>query len=332
MRDLGIILFLVAVVAVGWYVFFGSRPPEAPVPAGPAAEPQPQKPAAQATTFTTAEKFQRSEAAARLLGQAEEAQRAGDRGRARELLRRAAAYQDTWPGQEARRRLAKPSAPAASPATGAPEPPPAPAKPIVEEPPSRPDEPYTVQPGDTLTSIARRLGTTVEQIKLANRKQDDLLRAGERLLISWRKPAIVVDKESLKLYFLYGGQVLRSYLVGIGRSDSASGLSATPEGDFEIATKIKNPPWYRRGERIEYGDPRNILGTRWMGFKPTAELQGYGIHGTTQPETIPGRYSNGCVRMLNRNVEEIFEWTPRGTRVYIRTRWQPTRPGGAGAG
>ena len=181
-----------------------------------------------------------------------------------------------------------------------------------------------MQPGDTLVKIARRMGTTVEQIKLANHKQDDFLRAGERIIISWRKPVIVIDKEALKLYLLYGGKVVRAYPVGIGRSDGETGLSATPEGDFEIATKLKNPPWYRRGERIEYGDPRNILGTRWMGFKPTAELHGYGIHGTTQPETVPGRYSNGCIRMLNRDVEELFEWVPRGTKVYIRARWRPS--------
>jgi lipoprotein-anchoring transpeptidase ErfK/SrfK len=117
--------------------------------------------------------------------------------------------------------------------------------------------------------------------------------------------------------------VARIYPVAIGKGDGEKELSATPEGDFVIDAKIKDPPWYRRGERIEHADPRNILGTRWMGFKPTSELTGYGIHGTTEPQTVPGRASNGCIRMHNADVEELFEWVPKGTKVYVRPRWQP---------
>ena len=98
------------------------------------------------------------------------------------------------------------------------------------------------------------------------------------------------------------------------------GPSATPEGDFEIATKLKNPPWYRRGERIEYGDPRNILGTRWIGFRDTAEYQGYGIHGTTKPESIGKAQSDGCIRMLNGDVEELFGLVTIGTPVIIKEK------------
>jgi lipoprotein-anchoring transpeptidase ErfK/SrfK len=100
--------------------------------------------------------------------------------------------------------------------------------------------------------------------------------------------------------------------------------------EAERNARIKDPPWYRRGERIEHGDPRNILGTRWMGFKPTSDLTGYGIHGTTQPESVPGRVSNGCIRMRNADVEELFEWVPKGTKVYVLSRWQPPTTAGAG--
>jgi len=162
---------------------------------------------------------------------------------------------------------------------------------------------------------------------LANRKRDDLIRVGERIIISWAMPTIVVSKEDLKLYLCYKGEIVDSYPIGIGKVDGDTGLSATPEGVFVVEDKIKNPPWWTRGEKIEYGDPRNILGTRWMGFKDTTELVGYGIHGTTQPETVPGRYSQGCIRMHNEHVEDLFEWVPAGTKVYVHSSWRPPKPG-----
>jgi lipoprotein-anchoring transpeptidase ErfK/SrfK len=330
MRDILIILFCVAVVAVGWYVFVASRGHEvaAPTDRGITGE------GGQTDRLTPAEKLERSQEAARLLGAATEAERTGDQARVRELLGKAAEYGDTWAGTEARKRLAalpKEQAASAATAAGAKAPTAGSAQEVVlDEAPSRPDEPYAVQLGETLSSISRRLGTSVEQIKLANHKRDDFVRAGERLIVSWRMPTVVVDKEGLKLYLLYHGEVARIYPAAIGKGDGEKELSATPEGVFVIDARIKDPPWYRRGERIEHSDPRNILGTRWMGFKPTSDLTGYGIHGTTQPETVPGRVSNGCIRMRNADVEELFEWVPKGTKVYVLSRWQPPTTAGAG--
>ena len=86
-----------------------------------------------------------------------------------------------------------------------------------------------------------------------------------------------------------------------------------------VQTKIEKPDWFPRGTRIPYGDPRNILGTRWMGFaRKAGQPEGLGIHGTTQPESIPGTGSMGCLRMRNVEVEELFGIIERGTRVIIR--------------
>ena len=46
--------------------------------------------------------------------------------------------------------------------------------------------------------------------------------------------------------------------------------------------------------------------------------EGLGIHGTGLPESIPGRTSNGCVRLLNENVEELYGFALIGTKVVIR--------------
>ena len=84
-------------------------------------------------------------------------------------------------------------------------------------------------------------------------------------------------------------------------------------GTFKITTKLVNPVWYKSGAVVPPDSPENILGTRWMGF----DLEGYGIHGTTSPESIGTQATAGCVRMLNNEVEELYTFLPQGTEVTI---------------
>ena len=81
-----------------------------------------------------------------------------------------------------------------------------------------------------------------------------------------------------------------------------------------------NPDWTPpSGGIVKFGDSRNVLGTRWMSFedKTRPEFKGYGIHGTADRTSIGGETSNGCIRMLNEDVEEVFLLIPRGTQIVI---------------
>lgn len=60
------------------------------------------------------------------------------------------------------------------------------------------------------------------------------------------------------------------------------------------------------------------FGTRWMGLNVPWGI--YGIHGTNKPWSIGRFASHGCIRMRNKDVEELFEWTPIGTEVKIEGR------------
>ena len=134
------------------------------------------------------------------------------------------------------------------------------------------------------------------------------------LKITTAKFSIVVDKSQNTLTFKSGlpfGQeteeVVKTYTVSTGANNS------TPVGTFKITTKIVNPPWFSGGRSIPPGDPRNILGSRWMGLT----LKGYGIHGTTDDATIGTQCTQGCVRMHNADVEELYSIVPVGTEVTI---------------
>lgn len=167
---------------------------------------------------------------------------------------------------------------------------------------------YEVQKGDSLVKIARKFNTTVELISKANGLKSGILRSGRKLKVTKLKFSIAVDKSQNILTLKADGNVFKTYRVATGKN------SSTPVGTFKIITKIIDPPWYPpQGKVIPSGDPKNVLGTRWLGIsKPS-----YGIHGTIDPASIGKAVTEGCVRMKNAEVEELYSIVPEGTEVVI---------------
>ena len=166
---------------------------------------------------------------------------------------------------------------------------------------------YEVQPGDTLTKIAARFNTTVDLIKRSNSLKSDNIRAGIDLKINKAKFTIIIDKSQNLLTLKSDEKVLKVYPTSTGADN------CTPTGTFTITNKLANPVWYTTGAVIPAGSPDNILGSHWLGLSQA----GYGIHGTTQPESIGKYVTQGCVRLLNRDVEELFIILPLHTKVTI---------------
>lgn len=171
---------------------------------------------------------------------------------------------------------------------------------------------YVVKPGDTLSKIARQYGTSYELIMRLNRKENTLLRVNEKLKVLKGTLSLLVDKSDFTLTVLLDGHYIKQYPVGTGVKGK------TPVGVFKIKNKLKNPVWYSPEGVYEYGHPKNILGTRWLGFVDKPGLKGYGIHGTALPETIGEESSMGCVRMYNKDVEELYDFVVPGAEVKIQ--------------
>jgi len=166
---------------------------------------------------------------------------------------------------------------------------------------------YVIKAGDSLEKIAREHKTTVELIKKSNELSGDTIFPGTKLKV-WTTPFnIVVDKSQNILLLKTDDTVFKSYTVATGVNNS------TPVGTFTITEKIPNPPWYKPGAVIPAGSPENILGTRWLGLSK----QGYGIHGTTDPKSLGTQATAGCIRMANRDVEELYSVVPVGVEVAI---------------
>ena len=135
---------------------------------------------------------------------------------------------------------------------------------------------------------------------------------------------IVRTKERALYQVLPNGQAKR-YLVAVGKEGFAwSGVA-------RIGMKRKNPTWTPPAEMIKRtpkyakwkngmpgGIPENPLGVRALYLFDKGGDTMYRIHGTNAPSSIGTAASSGCIRMLNREVVELFDNTPVGTKVIVQ--------------
>ncbi len=166
---------------------------------------------------------------------------------------------------------------------------------------------YEIKPGDNLTKIAKEFKTTPDLIRRSNHLRDDIINPGRKIKV-WKAPfSILVDKSQNILILKSDEEIIKTYIVSTGKDNS------TPVGSFKITSKLVNPTWFKTGAVVPAGSPENILGTRWLGIdKPS-----YGIHGTTDPQSLGRQVTQGCVRMANSDVEELYTIVPNGTEVVI---------------
>ena len=120
---------------------------------------------------------------------------------------------------------------------------------------------------------------------------------------------IVINLASRLLTLYQGNEKIRMYPIGPGTTSTP-----TPTGYYKISSKDFNPTWTDPSdpENVIPSGPSNPLGYRWM------LLYGnYGIHGTNKPDSIGHYVSNGCIRMLESDVEALFDLVELGTPVEI---------------
>jgi lipoprotein-anchoring transpeptidase ErfK/SrfK len=138
---------------------------------------------------------------------------------------------------------------------------------------------------------------------------------------------ILILTRSFYLYFVTEKRKAIRYGVGVGKA----GLEFT--GSATIQRKKEWPSWRPTQEMIERsprsygrfadnsyvqpGGPDNPLGARALYLYQNGVDTYFRIHGTTQPETIGSSASNGCIRMLNEHVTDLYNRVPIGTKVTV---------------
>lgn len=120
---------------------------------------------------------------------------------------------------------------------------------------------------------------------------------------------VIVSLPDRQLAVLENGSVLATFRVAVGAKETPS-----PTGHFQIINRISNPTYYHPGTVIS-GSKNNPIGTRWVGLSK----KGYGIHGTNAPRSVGRAASHGCIRLRNRDMEQLFAMLRVGDAVEIHS-------------
>ena len=136
--------------------------------------------------------------------------------------------------------------------------------------------------------------------------------------------SIVVSAKHFFLYLIQEDDRAIRYGVALGKA----GLEF--EGSAEIGRKAKWPNWRPTHAMIQRephkylkykdgmpGGPGNPLGARALYLYREGRDTLFRIHGTTQPQSIGHPRSNGCIRMVNEHIADLYERVPLGTTVTV---------------
>jgi L,D-transpeptidase catalytic domain len=115
-----------------------------------------------------------------------------------------------------------------------------------------------------------------------------------------------VDRETFRVTLFRDGRPIWSAPVGVGRPSLP-----TPSGHFYVREKL------RAIGSLVYGP--YALGTSAYAPELTEWPGGgvVGIHGTNEPQLIPGRPSHGCMRLRNADITRLWRLIQVGTPIEI---------------
>jgi murein L,D-transpeptidase YafK len=139
-----------------------------------------------------------------------------------------------------------------------------------------------------------------------------------------RATLVVVDKVARRLTILRSGKPLKTYEMALGGNPTGhkqqEGDSRTPEGRYAI--DFKNPhSRFHLSLRISYPNAADRERARKRGVPPGSDIM---IHGLPNGLGWLGSlylfrdWTDGCIAVTNRQVEEIWSMVDVGTPVEIR--------------
>ncbi len=170
--------------------------------------------------------------------------------------------------------------------------------------------------------------TALPQLAHANSPSDyDPTPQQVRIKKDFQPGQLLILPRSFYLYFVTEPRKALRYGCGVGKA----GLEFT--GTAVIQVKKEWPTWrptqemierspktyarFANNSYVEPGGPENPLGARALYLFQNGVDTYFRIHGTTQPETIGQAASNGCIRMLNEHVIDLYNRVPLGTVVTV---------------
>lgn len=149
---------------------------------------------------------------------------------------------------------------------------------------------------------------------------------GEISLPSPEPVKIIVKKSQRKLFVYEKGELLKTYPVDLGTNPKGpkicQGDMKTPEGEYSIVQKRdRGQTKFYQAFLLNYPNEADRLHYEWavkngwvprdIGIGGLIEIHGEGVGG------VGVDWTNGCIALLNRHMEELFSQIPVGTPVWI---------------
>jgi LysM repeat protein len=171
------------------------------------------------------------------------------------------------------------------------------------------EQPYIVQPGETLEQIAEKYTVPATLLARINGLRDPQpLEPGRELKVVRGPFSAVIHLERHELTLMVHGRYAGRFAIGVG-SDQPN-----LEGSYTVLEKNLNP-LYRGpdGVTVSGGDPRNPLGRYWIGLSDKI-----GLHGTVDPQNIGRDDNRGAICLSDRDIDDLFGILSVGSRVVIQ--------------
>jgi peptidoglycan hydrolase-like protein with peptidoglycan-binding domain len=141
----------------------------------------------------------------------------------------------------------------------------------------------------------------------------------ERDSLSGKISQVEVDANRQRVKAYEGDQLVAIYPATVGSEDRP-----TPKGEFKVMKITENPVYHYdpalhfRGVHVNEKlnippGPNNPVGAVWIDLS----AEGYGIHGTPDPDKISKSASHGCIRLTNWDALELAKHLSKGTPVVI---------------
>lgn len=135
--------------------------------------------------------------------------------------------------------------------------------------------------------------------------------------------SIRIDKGDYQLYLLQDGKMLKSYPIAVGKNAGQKekrGDNKTPTGVFPVDEVLDASYWTH-----DFGDGKGEIegayGPYFISLDTYAmsggAWDGIGIHGTHDPDSIGTMVSEGCIRMHNEDLLDLYQYIKVGMSVAI---------------
>ena len=142
--------------------------------------------------------------------------------------------------------------------------------------------------------------------------------------VSVKIDAVLVEKANRKMYLISDGRKYREYNISLGDNPighkQQEGDQRTPEGNYIIDYRNPNSR-YHLSLHINYPNEQDKASAKRRGVSPGGDIF---IHGLPNglgfiPSAFSGKdWTDGCIAVNNKEIEEIWALVKNGTPIEIR--------------